>query len=140
MPSSPESMPRVTQSDYRFSRITPDDHSAVLWVTSLLSLTYSALVLAVRLAFVKRKAHALDDVIITIAHVSVGKRFASSRCLLTSHNGLTKLQVVGFAVWASLFVSLNHGLGKSFKILDDGQVSRLQQVRQFALACALRSV
>jgi hypothetical protein len=56
-----------------FARITPDDHSAILWITTLLSTIYAALVLAVRLGFTKWRAHALDDIIVTIAHVGIAK-------------------------------------------------------------------
>jgi hypothetical protein len=64
-----ESTSDFTLTGYRFSSFTPDDHSAVLWIASLLALLYSPLVLAVRLGFVKVRAHGLDDVILSIAHV-----------------------------------------------------------------------
>ncbi|KAF2828274.1 hypothetical protein CC86DRAFT_405279 [Ophiobolus disseminans] len=96
-------MSSIGESDYRFARFTPDDHSAVLWVSSLLSLIYATLVLTVRLTFVKRRAHALDDILITVAHL------------------------VGFAMWASLLVSLRNGLGKSLKVVDDEKAPLLQQ-------------
>ena len=54
----------------RFTRFTPDDHSALLWVVQLLSLIYALLVLAVRLGFVKWRAHGFDDMVLTLAHVS----------------------------------------------------------------------
>jgi hypothetical protein len=54
----------------RFARFTTDDHSALLWVVQLLSLIYALLVLAVRLGFVKWRAHGLDDIVLTLAHVS----------------------------------------------------------------------
>lgn len=56
-----------------FARITTDDHSATLWVVTLLSTIYAILVLLVRLGYTKRRAHALDDVIVTIAHVCTAK-------------------------------------------------------------------
>lgn len=52
-----------------FARITADDHSAMLWVVTLLSAIYAVLVLLVRLGYTKRRAYALDDIIVTIAHV-----------------------------------------------------------------------
>jgi hypothetical protein len=54
----------------RFSRFTPDDHSSPIWISSFLSLIYAVCILAVRLGFVKLGAHGLDDVVLTIAHVS----------------------------------------------------------------------
>jgi hypothetical protein len=52
-----------------FASVTTDDHSATLWIVILLSTIYAILVLAIRLGFTKRKAYALDDVLITIAYV-----------------------------------------------------------------------
>jgi hypothetical protein len=63
-----------------FARITTDNHSATLWVVTLLSTIYAILVLAVRLGFTKWRAHALDDIIVTIAHVCNAKlSFVTSR-------------------------------------------------------------
>jgi hypothetical protein len=56
-----------------FARITTDDHSAMLWVVTLLSAIYASLVLLVRLGYIKRRAYALDDIIVTIAHVCFAK-------------------------------------------------------------------
>jgi hypothetical protein len=56
-----------------FARITTDDHSATPWVVTLLSAIYAVLVLAVRLGFTKWRAYALDDTIVTIAHVYIAK-------------------------------------------------------------------
>lgn len=53
----------------RFTRFTPDNHSALIWIASLLSLIYPILVLFVRLGFVKKGAYSLDDAIISLAHV-----------------------------------------------------------------------
>lgn len=58
-------------SDNRFAHITPDNHSAPLWVASLLSLIYTVLVLAIRLGYTKWKAHTIDDIVIILAHVCV---------------------------------------------------------------------
>jgi hypothetical protein len=52
-----------------FASVTTDDHSATLWIVILLSTIYAILVLAIRLGFTKRKAYALDDILITIAYV-----------------------------------------------------------------------
>ena len=52
-----------------FARITMYDHSAMFWVVTLLSTIYAVLVLLVRLGYTKRRAYALDDVILTIAYV-----------------------------------------------------------------------
>jgi len=65
------SLHKIRATDDRFARFTPDNHSAVLWIATLLSLIYAALVLVVRLGFVKRRAHGLDDVVLTLAHVCI---------------------------------------------------------------------
>lgn len=56
-----------------FAHVTADDHSAVLWVATLLSTIYAVLVFLIRLGYTKRRAYALDDIIITIAYVRTGK-------------------------------------------------------------------
>lgn len=59
----------VRSSEYRFTRVTTDDHSATIWIVSVLSLIYVVLALAVRLGYTKWRAHALDDIVVTFAHV-----------------------------------------------------------------------
>ncbi|XP_014555380.1 hypothetical protein COCVIDRAFT_38882 [Bipolaris victoriae FI3] len=93
----------VRSSEYRFTRVTTDDHSATIWIVSVLSLIYVVLALAVRLGYTKWRAHALDDIVVTFAHL------------------------VGFGVWALLFKSLRNGLGKSFNVLNDIEISQVQQ-------------
>jgi hypothetical protein len=53
----------------RFAHLTPNDHSAPLWVVTLLCSIYAVLVLVVRLGYVKWRAHGLDDVVLSLAHV-----------------------------------------------------------------------
>lgn len=55
--------------DNRFARITTNDHSAKLWVITLLSAIYAMLVLAIRLGFTKWRKYGFDDLFVTIAHV-----------------------------------------------------------------------
>jgi hypothetical protein len=38
------------------------------------------------------------------------------------------MQLVGFAMWGLLFTSLDNGLGKSFALLHDAEVPKMQQV------------
>ena len=66
----------------RFSRFTKDDHSAVLWIVSLLSLIYASLLLLVRLTFVKNRAHGFDDVAITLAHVCLTNSIAPTSIIM----------------------------------------------------------
>jgi hypothetical protein len=54
----------------RFAHFTVDDHSAPIWIASILSLAFAFLILAVRLLFVKWNMHGRDDVLLTLAHVS----------------------------------------------------------------------
>jgi hypothetical protein len=69
MAFSSASLHLARASEYRFAQNTTNDHSATLWVATLLSIIYPVLVIAVRLGFTKWRAHTLDDIVITIAHV-----------------------------------------------------------------------
>jgi anti-sigma-K factor RskA len=75
------------ESENRFARITTNDHSAALWIATILSLIYAVLVLAVRLGFTKWRAHTLDDIVVTIAHVCNTKLMNCSCVDLTRSNG-----------------------------------------------------
>jgi hypothetical protein len=55
----------------RFARYTPDNHSAPLWIASVLSFIFAFLVLGVRLGYVKLKLYGIDDVVLSLAHVSL---------------------------------------------------------------------
>ncbi|OAG20763.1 hypothetical protein CC77DRAFT_80145 [Alternaria alternata] len=89
--------------DSRFARITTNDHSAKLWVVTLLSTIYAMLVLAIRLGFTKWRKYGFDDLVVTIAHL------------------------VALSMWGSIFTSLRNGLGKSYVLLDDTEMSQAQQ-------------
>jgi len=60
----------ATGPDNRFARYNDDDHSAPIWIASILSLIFAYLILSIRLGFVKWNIHGLDDVLLTIGHVS----------------------------------------------------------------------
>ena len=134
MASSSSAPQPIGESDIRFARFTPDNHSAVLWITSLLSLIYAILVLIVRLGFVKRRAHGLDDVVVTLAHVCIQRLLI---CTTISINRLTAVQLVGIGMWGSLFASLSNGLGQSLKVLDDAEISQMQKVSQMPSSMGL---
>ncbi|KAF5849431.1 hypothetical protein GGP41_006348 [Bipolaris sorokiniana] len=85
----------ASPSDYRFARITPHDHSATLWIITILSPIYATLVLGIRLGYAKWRAYGFDDLVVVLAHV------------------------VGAGMWVTLLTSIGHGLGKSYDILDD---------------------
>ncbi|EUC46624.1 hypothetical protein COCMIDRAFT_35735 [Bipolaris oryzae ATCC 44560] len=93
----------ASPSDYRFARITPHDHSATLWIITILSPIYATLVLGVRLGYTKWRAYSVDDLLIVLAHI------------------------VGTGMWIILLTSIGHGLGKSYDILDDVDILRVQQ-------------
>ncbi|KAI5777062.1 hypothetical protein EDC01DRAFT_779984 [Geopyxis carbonaria] len=76
-------------ADNRFARYTSTDHSAPVWIATLLSLIFSFLILTVRLAWVKWKRHGLDDLILVMAHL------------------------IAVAHWGTLFSALSSGLAKS---------------------------
>jgi hypothetical protein len=47
------------------------------------------------------------------------------------------MQLVGFGMWGTLFAALQYGLGKSFGVLDDAEISQVQQVSRSFLATIL---
>lgn len=54
----------------RFALVTPDTNSAPIIIVTILSLIFSFLVFTVRLLVVKWRSLALDDALLTLAHVS----------------------------------------------------------------------
>ncbi|OCL13909.1 hypothetical protein AOQ84DRAFT_385085 [Glonium stellatum] len=80
----------------RFATVTPDDHSAWIWLATLLALAHSLCFLAFR-ALVKRGRFVIDDGILVAGYV-----FA-------------------FGHWIATFVALRSGLGKSSRLLTKAQ-------------------
>ncbi|USP80150.1 hypothetical protein yc1106_07424 [Curvularia clavata] len=103
MDLTPTSRHMVRAEDYRFARITPDDHSATLWIVTLLAPIYATLVLGVRLGYTKWRAFGSDDIVVILAYVA------------------------GLGMWGVLLWSVGHGLGKSYDILDDAEISQVQR-------------
>jgi hypothetical protein len=58
-----------TASGNRFSPVTPDDQAGSVWITSLLCLIYSVIVLVVRV-ILRRKVFGTDDWLVAGATVS----------------------------------------------------------------------
>ncbi|KAF2190330.1 hypothetical protein K469DRAFT_561378 [Zopfia rhizophila CBS 207.26] len=96
-------VPLATPSGSRFARYTQDNHSAPIWIASILCLLFAYAVLSVRLGFVKWNLHGLDDVILTLAHL------------------------VGLGMWAALYSSLANGLGRALKLLSEAETSHMTQ-------------
>jgi hypothetical protein len=69
METTPTQPYSTSSSDNRFARFTAENHSAPIWISTLLSLIFAICILAVRLGFVKWNARGLDDVVLTLAHV-----------------------------------------------------------------------
>lgn len=61
----------IRAEDYRFARITPQDHSATLWIVTLLAPIYATLVLGIRLGYTKWRAYGSDDVVVVLAYVRI---------------------------------------------------------------------
>lgn len=61
----------VSTFDNRFARYTVDNHSAPIWIASLLSLIFAFCIISVRLGYVKLNAHGFDDVVLIVAHVRI---------------------------------------------------------------------
>ena len=70
-------IPSTPPGTSRFAPYTSENHSAPIWIASILAFIFSFLVLAVRLLFVKWKIHGIDDVVLIIAHVSYRFRLGS---------------------------------------------------------------
>jgi hypothetical protein len=127
MATSPPPTQSATASGNRFARFTPENHSAPIWIASILSPIFACLILAVRLGIVKWNVHGLDDVLLTLAHVSSQKPHIPKRLPVPS-NRLTDAKLVGLGMWASLFSALSNGLGKALKLLSVDEISRMNQV------------
>ncbi|PVI00586.1 hypothetical protein DM02DRAFT_614240 [Periconia macrospinosa] len=93
----------AASSDNRFAPFTPEDHSAPIWIASILSLIFAYTILLVRLGFVKWNMHGLDDLLLTLGHL------------------------VGLGMWASLFGSLNNGLGKVLHPLSEHELFHMSK-------------
>lgn len=61
--------PVASPSDNRFTIVTPDDRSGVIWIVTILCATYSALLLPIRWV-IKKKVLGADDYVFTAALVS----------------------------------------------------------------------
>ncbi|KAN0095801.1 hypothetical protein V8E51_016512 [Hyaloscypha variabilis] len=84
----------------RFALVTPDNNSAPIIIVTILSLTFSFLIFAVRLLLVKWRRLALDDAVLALAHA------------------------VGVGQWVSVFVGLDNGLGKNLALLTQTEQAR----------------
>lgn len=54
----------------RFSEYTDQNHSAIVWIWALLTLTYMTIVFILR-CLIKRKKYSLDDLLVAFATVSI---------------------------------------------------------------------
>ena len=99
--SSPAAL--AAPSDNRFAPFTPEDHSAPIWIASILSFIFAYTILLVRLGFVKWNMHGLDDMLLTLGHL------------------------IGLGMWASLFESLNNGLGKALHPLSEHELFHMSK-------------
>ncbi|KAF2201257.1 hypothetical protein GQ43DRAFT_471961 [Delitschia confertaspora ATCC 74209] len=98
-----------------FSEITDNNHAGVIWVISLLCLVYSILTFITR-GFIKWNILGWDD------------------CALTG------AQIVAVGQYIALFVSLNHGLGKTSDMLTEesrAELSKIAFTAQLLLILAL---
>ena len=108
---------------HRFSEVTSDDHSAWVWVATLLGVSFSLLFLCLR-AYVKWKRRAVDDFVVVIAYVS------SSQIM----DEITEIDYEPYKVFASCHwitecAAVNNGLGRSSRFLTDAEEHRASKVR-----------
>jgi len=54
-------------------------------------------------------------------------------CLYQYDPKLTSTQLLAFSMWAFLFSALKNGLGKSYSILEDAEISKTQEVSRRSL-------
>lgn len=105
-PSAPEStpLPWDTTIGNRFAPYSDINHSATLWIASLLGLIYAFGTLFIRL-FIKFKVLGVDDYLIIAS--SVGQEE------VTVENGLIARQVIALGQFITIYESLGDGLGKT---------------------------
>lgn len=72
---SPTIDPMDTSAGNRFAPYGPENHSAPLWITSILGLIYAIGVLSIRL-FIKRRVFGWDDSMIVAGTVSSKRQCA----------------------------------------------------------------
>ncbi|OCK81367.1 hypothetical protein K432DRAFT_450183 [Lepidopterella palustris CBS 459.81] len=99
----------------RFSTITPDDHGGLIYIATLMSLTYSLITFVAR-CFIKWKLFGVDDWAMAAA------------------------QVLTVAQFIAIVVALSSGLGKTYNLLTDGQyysMVKAQYANQILLYASL---
>ncbi|KAF2838844.1 hypothetical protein M501DRAFT_935163 [Patellaria atrata CBS 101060] len=99
--------PPVYESVYdipgdRFATITSDDHGGIVWITSLLFMTYTLLTFATR-CFIKWHMFGVDDWAMVAA------------------------QVAAMGQYGAMFVAISNGLGKSTAIVDEIHATQIGQ-------------
>lgn len=109
-------------SGNRFARFNEDDHSAPIWIASILSLIFAYLILSIRLGYVKWNNHGFDDFFLAIGHVSPAMSLGNDHIT-------NKQKLFGLGMSIALFVSLRNGLGKDLKLLIEADTSRMNHVR-----------
>ncbi|CAI9634084.1 unnamed protein product [Alternaria burnsii] len=91
-------MSAAVQDGYRWARITPDDHSGILYIVTFLAFTYTSLTFFTRI-FIRWRMLGLDDAAMLIAQIT---------------------NVIQFSL---LLASLSAGLARSFESLTDERYS-----------------
>lgn len=69
-------MTSSVDDDSRFATVTPEDHSAWIWVAVLLSLSYSIVFLGCRVVD-RLHRYGLDDLLLALAYVSIAPLLTS---------------------------------------------------------------
>ncbi|ORY05045.1 hypothetical protein BCR34DRAFT_49055, partial [Clohesyomyces aquaticus] len=92
----------AADSEYRFALVTNQNYSGYLWIATILCLSYSSLVIVVRL-HIKWKLYGLDDVTATAA---------------------TLLQLAG---GIPLFLALRGGLGQDERLISTAAIEKAGQ-------------
>ena len=88
----------------RFATDTANDHSATLWIATILPILYTTFTSVVRI-YAKRITFGLDDALFFVA------------------------QLLSYGEYAAIVVGLNHGMGRSLQLLHEAQKTTTLRVR-----------
>jgi hypothetical protein len=119
-----DATPSAFTEGNRFAEITSENHSAYLWISSILCLIYSSLILFVRL-HLKWKLYGADD--ITASTATVRDSVLNSLTMKSLYSYYLQILQIGQVV--PLLLAMKNGLGKSNNLLSDGELAFIGRVR-----------
>lgn len=104
----------------RFAPITSNDQAGSIWISAILCLVYSVLVVAVRV-HLRRKIYGMDDYLILAATVrSPASAYPGCKLIFIEFGHLAEA--------IAIFVGLKHGVGRTVSLLRTNDVSEASEV------------